>query len=207
MSLQEVMQAIESHRFAAELNLASGSSIFYRGLQNHRLFRELSDHVNEPGAGAREAILARLLQLSRQRIELQYGNPFDTAMTTYLTVLDQVENPETLSSAAEAVSKAPNCWWAAEASMRLQSKVKLHRLRQPFSLGKIEIESLFHSEARTLGRMTGYELSFLSVASAPANAARGFNRHRKKKRVRAVDGNHLRPQQQVWPQLAQQQIP
>jgi hypothetical protein len=39
MTLQEVMSSIESHRFAAEVNMASGSSMFYQGLRNHHLFQ------------------------------------------------------------------------------------------------------------------------------------------------------------------------
>jgi hypothetical protein len=125
MNLKGVMQAIEGHQFAAEVNLASGSFAFYRSLKNHRLFLELAGLVKE--SGAREAIAARLVELSSKQIELQYENPFDAAMTAYLTVLDEADNLETLAGAAEAVSKAPNCWWAAEASTRLMSKVNLHR--------------------------------------------------------------------------------
>src|SRR5260370_47516 len=111
MSLQDVMLKVEDHQFAAEMNLASGSMTFYNSLRNHRVFSELTEQMKEPNVP--EAVLRRLIELSNRTVQPQFENPFDVALTTYLTMLD-LHSPELIRRAAEVVSKAPNCWWATE---------------------------------------------------------------------------------------------
>ncbi len=41
MTLQDVMEAMEGHRFAAEVNLAAGLDAFDRGVQDHSSFPRL----------------------------------------------------------------------------------------------------------------------------------------------------------------------
>ena len=109
--LQEVFSKIEGHKFAAELNLASGSKSFTKGLRDHELFGELVHLAKEP-ARANE-IAKHVLQLSAQSIDPQYENPFDAALSAYLTAIGGFVEPETLTRAAAAAFSAKNCWWAS----------------------------------------------------------------------------------------------
>jgi len=129
MSLQNVMDSIEGHQFAAEANLAAGFDAFHRGLQNHLLFRELSDLMRDD-AVALKTVLVRLIELSQTPIRMQYENPFDSAMAAYLMAVEGVD-PEVAAVAAEAVSKAPNCWWASQISSRIAISADLRRLGVP----------------------------------------------------------------------------
>lgn len=128
MTLQNVMETIEGHQFAAEVNLAAGFDAFHRGLQNHSLFGELADLIKDPGA--LKTVLVRLIELSRKPIRMQYENPFDSAMAAYLMAVDGVD-PEVAAVAAEAVSKAPNCWWASQVSTGIEISAGLRRLGVP----------------------------------------------------------------------------
>lgn len=111
VELQEVFSKIEDHKFAAELNLASGLKSFTKGLRDHELFGELVHLAKEP-AGAKE-IARHVVQLSAQSIDTQYENPFDAALSAYLTAIGDFVEPETLTMAAEAALSAKNCWWAS----------------------------------------------------------------------------------------------
>lgn len=120
MTLEQAMCVIEGHEFAAEANLASGSKAFYSGLRKHPAFRELLGHIREPNAP--ETMLRRSVELASRPVDRSIENPFDTALTAYLTALD-LQNSELIGRAAEAVSKATNCWWAAEISSRILARV------------------------------------------------------------------------------------
>ena len=176
MTLDELMQAIETHQFAAELNVVSGTSAFYRALRNHHFFGELTSTLKD--RSSREALTARLLKLCNEQIDPQYENPFDTAMTIYLTALDDSDNPAALAHIADSVSKAPNCWWAAETAERILSKVKMQRQR--IKLGGLDPG--IRSEA-PLGRMSAFGASSppLTITSSSSGSGR-FYRHRKLKR-------------------------
>jgi len=128
MSLPDVMEAIEGHQFAAEVNLAAGLDAFYRAIQNHSLFRDLADLVKDPGA--LKTVLVRLIELSRKPIRMQYESPFDSAMAAYLMAVEGVD-PEVVAVAAEAVSKTPNCWWASQVSSGIAVSANLRRLGVP----------------------------------------------------------------------------
>ena len=123
-----MMETVEGHRFAAEVNLAAGFDAFHRGIQNHSLFRELAGLMKDPIVF--RTVLVRIVELSRKPIRTQYENPFDSAMAAYLIAVDGVD-PEVAAVAAEAVSKAPNCWWASQVSTGIEISARLRRLGVP----------------------------------------------------------------------------
>jgi hypothetical protein len=114
MSPREMMETIEGPQFAAEVNLAAGFEAFHRSIQSHSLFRDLAGLMKDHPA-VFKTVLVRLNDLSRKPIRMQYENPYDSAMAAYLMAADGVD-PEVAAVAAEAVSKAPNCWWASQVS-------------------------------------------------------------------------------------------
>jgi hypothetical protein len=142
MTLQDVMHTIEGHEFAAEANLASGSKAFHNGLRSHHIFSELMEYMKE--TDVREAILNRLIELSKKPVQPHFENPFDTALATYLTALD-LQSPELVRRGAEAVSKAPSCWWANEMSLRVLAR------REPGQMTIANFESAIN--ANIPGRM------------------------------------------------------
>jgi hypothetical protein len=142
MTLQDVMHTIEGHQFAAEANIASGSKAFHNGLRSHHIFGELMEYMKEPNV--REVILNRLIELSKKPVQPYFENPFDTALTTYLTALD-LQSPELVRHGAEAVSKAPSCWWANEMSLRVLAR------REPGQMTIAIFESAIN--AKIPGRM------------------------------------------------------
>lgn len=113
----ELMRAIELHRFSGEVNLAAGTKTFRRSLRNHALFRELADLAKEPHV--RTKIAERVATLSRAEIDAKYENPFDAALSAYLTVLGDTAEPEVVIEAASAAASAPNCWWTVGISREL----------------------------------------------------------------------------------------
>lgn len=131
MTAEEVMGLIEGQEFAAEANVASGSRAFYGGLRGHPLLTSLLEQMRQPCVP--ERILNRILELSSRQVHPSIENPFDTALTAYLTALE-LQNSELTGRAAEAISKAPNCWWAAEMSSRILARVYEGQMPLPLSL-------------------------------------------------------------------------
>ncbi len=170
MNLEELMGTIEDHRFAAEANLAIGSRAFHSGIRTHCVIHQLLEHMKEPNVP--EIILKRTVELAKRPVPTPFENPFDTALAAYLTALD-LNSPELLRHAAEAVSKAPNCWWATEMSLRF-----LARSQQ----GQMPL-AIFQpgANANTLGMNTD-QLSNLSPTYPALRArGRGLSGHRRRR--------------------------
>ena len=106
--LAETMTAIEQEQFAAQMNLAPGTRAFRRMLRGHSLFRQLSASAREHSA----AIVARIETIGAIEIDGRYENPFDVALSAYMTALSDSAGPEFTSRAARAVLNTPNCWWS-----------------------------------------------------------------------------------------------
>lgn len=117
MGLAEIMQSIEQYGFSSELNLAVGTKAFRRGLREHELVRRLADLAKD--VEIRLTLAKRVEELSRAEIDEHYENPFDVALSAYLTVLQDTAHPETVAKAASAAARAPNCWWTVGLSREL----------------------------------------------------------------------------------------
>jgi hypothetical protein len=116
MTFQEAQQEIESSALATRLNVASGLKTFLRAIQAERAVCELRKML--VARVTQENILSRLIELSRQRIDRRYENPWDTALTIYLWLLSSIDQ-NLLSLAADIVAQAPQCWWAQKLSSQL----------------------------------------------------------------------------------------
>lgn len=116
MNFQEAQREIESSSMATRLNVASGLKTFLRAIQGERAVCELRQMliVKE----MQEQVLSRLIELSRQRIDRRYENPWDTALTIYLWLISLVDQ-NLLDLAANIVAQAPQCWWAQKLSSQL----------------------------------------------------------------------------------------
>jgi hypothetical protein len=124
MSLQQLAEQIESHEFAIQTNVVSGTRQFFRAIAEQAPVRQLRSEIQSQDL-AHELVI-RISKLSHQRVDVRYENPFDTAFATYLWVLQSV-HPELARVAAEGIVQAPNCFWSSSLAESL--------LREPFTVG------------------------------------------------------------------------
>jgi hypothetical protein len=127
MTLAETMAMIEQDEFAAEMNLASGTTAFRRAILGHELFHSLSELAKENPSEVAERIEA----ISHIEVDERYENRFDTALSVYLMVLSDVAKPEVASKASQAVLRTPKIWWASGVAREL--------LLQTVAVGAIEV--------------------------------------------------------------------
>jgi hypothetical protein len=143
MQLVDLMQEVEEYRFSAEVNLASGTRAFRRGLRGHELFQKLvrlaQDHPN-----AQAAIVARIATLSDMTIDQRYENRFDAALSAYLTVLGETAQADIIARAASTASTAPNCWWTIGISREL--------LMWAIATGEVHSEPVIYVDAGILAQ-------------------------------------------------------
>lgn len=107
MKASLVRNDIEQPTFAAEVNLSAGVRDFRRRLREHQLVRELSRLAIFPDV--QMTIVKRIEELSQVVVDPHYENPFDAALSAYLTVLRKKADPKIIVKAATAASKAHNC--------------------------------------------------------------------------------------------------
>jgi len=116
VTFQEAQRQIESDSMAIRLNVASGLKTFMRAIQGERAVYELRQML--VAKETQEHVLSRLIELSGQRIDRRYENPWDTALTIYLWLISSVDQ-NLLALSADIVAQAPQCWWAQKLSRQL----------------------------------------------------------------------------------------
>lgn len=134
MILRDLIPLIEAPLFATQLNLASGSKAFYRNLRDHPLIQDLCKQLGNRDVA--EALVGHLHDISVRPIDPRYENPLDAAMAAYLAALEDTHF-EFAVAAASWVSKAKNCWWAAEASARLRPTEPIFLTWRPIHIVEI----------------------------------------------------------------------
>jgi hypothetical protein len=147
VALTEVMQTIEQDRFSAEVNLAAGTKAFRRGLRSHPLVHELAEFAKDPQS--RREIAERISTLSRAQTDARYENPFDAALSAYLTVLGDTAEPDSIAEAASAVASAQNCWWAVGISREM--------LMRTAATGHLRSTPVVYLDANLLVSETGWK--------------------------------------------------
>lgn len=112
MILSHALSEIESHDFAAKLNVASSMRAFFAIAGNEPVVREMIEELSN-STESFEEILGHLNELSRLRIDRRYENPNDTALAILLWAIQfSNPNPGYVYTAAEFVDRAPQCWYA-----------------------------------------------------------------------------------------------
>lgn len=117
MKWQDAMAYIESLEFDAHLNVVSSSRHFFRAVARDNVVLEIYRQLQESGE-LREEVLGRISDLARQEIDLNYENPNDTALATYLW-LTCYTSPEYVDLASYYTACAPNCWYARKLAHRI----------------------------------------------------------------------------------------
>jgi hypothetical protein len=116
MTLDEVMKEIESHAFAARVNVASDLRTFLRAAQAERSVNDLLEELDSPEK--RPAVLSKIYELTQRQVDPRYENPWDTALAVYVWAMS-VRDSDLATIAAEAAAQAPQCWWAAKLSRKI----------------------------------------------------------------------------------------
>jgi hypothetical protein len=116
MIFKEAMRKVESHEFAAYLNIASDIRTFLRAAQQEEavltLLKDLDSLENC------WQILIRIFELSRQQIDLRYENQWDTALAIYVWLIN-LKDFDLAKIAAFVADRAPQCWWAKKISRHI----------------------------------------------------------------------------------------
>lgn len=112
--MASTLEEIESNEFAVRLGVASNFRTFLRAAQQEEaVWRVLRELYSQGGRLVLSQILQRVLELSNEQVDFRYENPWDTALTVYLWLLS-LKDSEAAETAASAVSRALNCWWATK---------------------------------------------------------------------------------------------
>jgi hypothetical protein len=123
MIMDDTMREIESHEFAARLNVASDLSTFLRIAEKEdavlTLFRELDSPAEQ------QRLFLRIIELSMSSTDIRYENQWDTALALYLWAMS-LKNRALAILMAGVVSRAVQCWWAAKISYVLLTQSPLH---------------------------------------------------------------------------------
>jgi hypothetical protein len=116
MSLKSVMKDIESHDFSSRVNVASDFRSYLLAIRQQKGTTALIKELESPENLMR--VLLRVLELSRERVDLRYENPWDAALATYVWALSK-KNSNYAILAAEAVSEVHQIWWAEKLSRHI----------------------------------------------------------------------------------------
>ncbi len=112
MSLETALTEIESHNFAAKLNVVSNTRSFFRSASREPVVAEVFQSMLESGE-SREEVLGRIYDLSRLDIDRRYENPKDAALAVLLW-LTYSSNHQIGLMAADLIDRTPQCWYATK---------------------------------------------------------------------------------------------
>lgn len=113
MTLKQIFDEIESHRFTALLNVASDLRTFLKIAKSENCVRELLNKLDN--TNSRYRLIERVNILVSEKIDHRYLNPNDTALAIYIWAMSQ-KNLNSSKVTAEISVDAPNCWWSDKIS-------------------------------------------------------------------------------------------
>jgi len=110
MTTAQLLDHVESHDFAASINVASSSRSAIDALLASPTLLELRDALGKPDTAYE--VLTRVFELTRRSVDVRYENPNDIALFAYVFTLNE-QYPALALIAAAAICQVPNLWWAA----------------------------------------------------------------------------------------------
>lgn len=140
MNWEQALSDIESHEFAARLNVVSDMRSFFAAAGKEPAVGAVYTGLRESGE-LREEVLGRINDLAHLQVDLRYENPKDTplAILLWLATFTGADYPQT---AANVVDRAPQCWYAKKLARALL-------MPPPVASGSSNDEALRVSEAAT----------------------------------------------------------
>ena len=139
MTLSEAISVLESHEFAAAVNVASDFRTFAAAVEAHETFAD----ARQPAHAAR--IAQRALELIRRRADVRYENPWDAALAAYILLLLHTDRGLARLISA-AVIQLSHLWWASKLARHI-----VHGSRTESSDGIHQFGDAAETAARTLG--------------------------------------------------------
>jgi hypothetical protein len=107
--VEDLLKAIESHEFAAVLNLASDLRTFLRILGSEKAVQDLAAAMGK--GEVRGAVAERILTLLKRPGDEGNEHPRDSALAAYLSLLSSTDT-RLAKQVAEQIAAVPRCWWA-----------------------------------------------------------------------------------------------
>ncbi len=132
MNIRKVFQKIESHDFAAELNLALNLSSLFKIAEEQESVQNLKFLINDLKNSS--IILLRIKELIEEKVDLRYENPYDTAVTIYTWALFS-EHTQAGKIAAEYATSLRQGWWAIKYARDI-----LNEARHSISTGQVDVK-------------------------------------------------------------------
>ena len=109
MNVTEAMRQIEGLEFAAYVGIASSLKVFLRQVASNDAVRSLLAQMDE--SETRDAVLGRLLELTKVEADEGFEHPADAALATYLWLLAE-KSTDRVQQAADAIRMAKMVHWA-----------------------------------------------------------------------------------------------
>ena len=110
MTFEELIDHIESLRFAVSLSIMSGFKSMLRVLEMDETIQSLTQ-ITLKHPEIRHKIYERLIGLIGEDADSNYMHEYDSAVTAYLYVLSKT-NVLLAQQAIERILGTPNFWWA-----------------------------------------------------------------------------------------------
>ena len=126
--LEDLLRTLESHEFAARVNLGSNLSTVRRIIRSDATTKALRKACEEDDKTL-EQLLENVRRLTARSVDPRYESPWDAALTAHLILLSDLDSASAHLAAA-MVQRAPRTWWAhREASEILTSAYRQSRTR------------------------------------------------------------------------------
>lgn len=126
MTLTELMEQIEDRQFDAQLNAASGLSVFRMGLDEHQAVHQLAAELRMHPEYAQD-VFQRISGLLKESDAPEHLHAHDAGIAAYLYVLSRVDATLT-HRAIEAILDMPQLWWARRLAKHLQEQMAHEKL-------------------------------------------------------------------------------
>lgn len=121
-----LMSDIESFDFKFDLNQASGFVEFKRRMRNHTAFMLIRELISDDEYSSK-TIFLRILELSSLDSDYRYEHTYDSALATYLLLLD-IQGAKYSIPAARVIINLPRIWWAEKTATQIIASAK-HKVR------------------------------------------------------------------------------
>ena len=163
MNIDELINIIESHKFAAEINIASNFNMLLDILQKHEIVNQLDRIISLQENCNR--VIYRIEELSEKEIDIRYENPWDTALAVYLWVLNS-KFRHIAKDLASLTLTIQQCWWAN----------KISRYILLINSSKNTIEDQFIDTLITTFNTPGEQIKHINIDSKDTSDSLFFNK-------------------------------
>jgi hypothetical protein len=110
--LETFFEQVESDKFSAEINVASGFKVFLYALEINETLKNLIEYLKE-NSECSEKVVERFLNVLADEGNLGFVHPHDAALAGYLYVINKV-NPTLAAGLVGLVWDMGRAWWTKQ---------------------------------------------------------------------------------------------